>query len=225
MDFRALIFDLDGTLADSLEDIADALNAARAEVAALSPVSSSQVMEWVGDGLPTLCRRACPEIDAARLERIISAASRHYARHCVHHTRLYPNILQMLRLLQARGVRMAVLSNKPHALTLAVVDQLAIAPFFHSVVGARDELHRKPSPVVPLEMARAMGVMPAEVCLIGDSEVDIQTARNAGMTIAAAAWGFRGEKKLRPAGPDWLLHDPMEVLSLPFSTPAGLPGS
>lgn len=209
----AFIFDLDGTLVDSLQDIADALNAALNDHR-LPTAAPEQVKAWVGDGLRTLCRRAYGGPDAAILESLQTSASARYAQRSVHWTQPYPNILTMLNLLTARGARMAVLSNKPHDLAVQVIQRVRLKQFFLEVRGLRAEEERKPEPTTALHIARQLGSHPAEVILVGDSVVDTQTARNAGMKVAAVTWGFRPEEELRAAGPDYLVHDPLEIVRI-----------
>lgn len=211
---RAYIFDLDGTLIDSLDDISLALNAARAELG-MSPVEANQVRTWVGDGLPTLCRRSAPEIDERALSRLVQRAADLYAHRPVVHTTMYPNILQLLNLLQSRQVPLAMLSNKPHALAVEIVARLNLASYFTVVRGSRHENDRKPDPRSVLEIAEKMHVAPEAVYLIGDSVVDIQTARNAGTKSVAVAWGFQNRDVLEAARPDFLVCDPLEIASLP----------
>jgi phosphoglycolate phosphatase len=211
---RAYIFDLDGTLIDSLEDISVALNAARNDVGML-PVDANQVRTWVGDGLSTLCRRSAPEVNNTVLSRLVKRAAHHYAHRPVVHTRTYSNILQLLNLLQSRGAPLAVLSNKPHALTVEIVARLGLAPYFTVVRGSQHEEDRKPDPRAAIEIIAAMRVAPQEAYMVGDSVVDIQTARNAGAKSVAVAWGFQNRDVLEAAKPDFLVSDPLEIAKLP----------
>lgn len=211
---HAFIFDLDGTLVDSLRDIADALNGALAELNQ-PRASMEEVRRWIGDGLPTLCRRALPTTDPHTLQRLVDLARTHYREHCTDHTQPYHNILQILDLLTARGTPLAVLSNKPDELTARVIEQLDMARYFAVVRGCVMEEERKPSPNVARKIAAQLGVQPAAVFLVGDSPVDILTARNAGMIAVAVTWGFRDREELRAAHPDLLADNPLEIPRLP----------
>jgi phosphoglycolate phosphatase len=211
---RAFIFDLDGTLVDSLQDISAALNAALAHLKQ-PPASGQQVRSWVGDGLPTLCARAAPGADPPTLQRLVQTAKQHYRLHCTDHTRLYPKVLQMLNLLKVRQMPIALLSNKPHQLTVQVVRQLGLGHYFREVRGCLDEQQRKPSPSLVLQIARRLGIKPHAVIVVGDSVVDIRTARNAGMIAVAVTWGFRSRAELAAAKPDFLVDDPLEIPRLP----------
>ncbi|HKQ47019.1 MAG TPA: HAD family hydrolase [Phycisphaerae bacterium] len=211
---RAYIFDLDGTLIDSLEDISVALNAARSDLG-LFPVDANQVRNWVGDGLSTLCRRSAPDVGDTVLSRLIERAAHHYAQRPVVHTGTYSNILQLLNLLQSRGAPLAVLSNKPHALAVEIVARLGLAPYFTAVRGSHHEKDRKPDPRAAIEIAALMHVAPEEVYMVGDSVVDIQTARHAGTKSVAVAWGFQNRDVLEAAQPDFFVSDPLEIANLP----------
>lgn len=207
---HAIIFDFDGTLVDSLRDITDALNAALADLA-LRAVTEREARSWVGDGLLVLCRRALPAGGETLAEDLARLTRKHYHAHPARHTRPYPNILKMLDLLQAARVPMAVLSNKPHDLTAQVVAQLGLTSYFAEVVGCRSEEDKKPAPAGALRLARRLGVEPAAVLLVGDSVVDVETARNAGMSSVAVTWGFRDRDELLAAQPDHLVADPLEI--------------
>lgn len=210
---RAMIFDLDGTLVDSLDDIFNALNAA---LQALErPVAPREnVRQWVGDGLPMLCRRAWPEADEHALARLVETATMHYESHCLEHTLPYGKILKMLELLKFAKIPMSVLSNKPHDLTVRVVRGLAMEDFFVEVRGYVCEEQKKPAPNSALALAAQMAVEPAAVCMVGDSVADVRTARNAGMRSAAVTWGFQQRSALEAEGPDHLVDDPMEIFYL-----------
>ncbi len=204
---HAFIFDLDGTLVDSLLDITHALNHALEEVGE-KPAHPREVRSWVGDGLPTLCRRAVPKADRKVVDVMVRVATSYYAAHCASNTYTYPNILQMLDLLRASHVVSAVQSNKPHALTLRLIDELDLGQYFSVVRGYSSEEEKKPSPQFALGFAHDEGLPPAKVFFVGDSVVDIETARNAGMIAVAVTWGFTDRSALLPAGPDFLLDEP-----------------
>lgn len=206
----AFIFDLDGTLVDSLQDITNAINCAL-HAARLPTVTPREVREWIGDGLPTLCRRAAHIDRIETVNAMVKTATAHYARHCVDHTRPYRNILEMLRLLQRRRIPLAVLSNKPHALTVRVLERLDMHRHFHVIRGCTSEEDRKPSPHNALQIAEQCGVAPSRVHFVGDSVTDIHTARNAGMIAIAVTWGFQKKTELLAAEPDLVVNEPDEI--------------
>lgn len=213
---RAIIFDLDGTLIDSLDDIAAALNAAlRERGRAIAPRKS--VRSWIGDGLPTLCRRAWPDASQDDLARFIQSVSTAYRADCARETRPYPNVLPMLDLLRARGMPLAVLTNKPHDLTVAILNALDLAKHFDPIHGYHTEADKKPSPTIALRIASQWRIEPREIAIVGDSDVDIRTARSAGMTAIAVSWGLRDAEELFFAKPDFMVDDPLDLAKKKFS--------
>ncbi len=211
---NAIIFDLDGTLVDSLQDITDALNHAL-DLLGCRCVDTALVRQWVGDGLPMLCRRAMAHAgDPAEGDKLLEGARTAYESRCTRTTCCFPNILQMLDLLQSASIPLAVLSNKPQPFVDRVLDALALTPRFVSARGYLDEQDKKPSPRQAVALANSMGVSPANTYFVGDSVVDIQTARNAEMKAVAVTWGFREESELQAAQPDFLLDDPLDLIPL-----------
>jgi phosphoglycolate phosphatase len=211
---RGYLFDLDGTLVDSLRDITAALNAARSDLGMIL-VESNQVRSWVGDGLAALCRRSAPDADNATQTRLVQRAAQRYAERPVVDTAPYPNILQLLNLLRARSSAMAVLSNKPHALTVEILARLNLSSYFAVIQGSQREEERKPDPRAALRIAGTLGATPHDVYLIGDSRIDIQTARNAGMKSVAVTWGYQDRDVLTAADPDFCLDEPLKIAALP----------
>lgn len=209
----AVIFDLDGTLVDSLEDIAAALNAAMT-ACGRSPAPPHRVRAWIGDGLPTLCRRAAPDADADTLSALVEHARTAYHAHVCERTKPYPNVQRLLDRLKRDGTPMAVLSNKPHDLVVRVLRELGLADDFAEAFGYTGEQDKKPSPEPALRLAARFQVEARRVYLVGDSPVDVQTARNAKMRAVAVAWGFCDEPDLLAAGPDFIIHDPLELIPI-----------
>jgi phosphoglycolate phosphatase len=209
----AVILDLDGTLADSLADIGHSMNSVLASRGMpVHSLSAYQLM--VGDGLAQLVERALPAEARAESGAAIDEFRREYAENLLDHTRAYDGILDMLDALSARGFALAVLSNKPHALTVRVVDALFGSTQFVSVLGQRDGVPRKPDPAGALEIAEHIGVEPARCAFVGDTAVDIETARRAGMIAVGVLWGFRGKDELSAAGARHILAHPSDLLAL-----------
>ena len=209
----AFIFDLDGTLIDSLRDTTNALNVALNQLHRAS-ADVSMVRSWIGDGLLMLCRRAAGEDDPAVIATLAQLTSRQYQSHCVDHTRPYPKVLKMLDLLRARHMPMAVLSNKPHGVTVQIVRALGMDGYFAEVRGCAAEEDKKPSPKSAIAIASTLGVDPRRVFMVGDSPMDVETARNAGMIAVAVTWGFRDRPELKAVRPDFLVDDPDEIPDL-----------
>jgi phosphoglycolate phosphatase len=212
-DVAGVIFDLDGTLADTLEDIAAGVNHALA-AEGLPTVAAEQVRGWVGEGYLILMKRAAPQADDAQLKRLIAAGASYYSKHALDRTRLYPGVLNVLDRLQTRGLRIAVLSNKPEPITIEMVGALCPGVRFDAIAGYRDEASKKPNPSVALDIAGRMGLPPPRVIMVGDSATDIATARNAGIRAVSVTWGFRSRGELAAAGPDAMIDRPAELLDL-----------
>lgn len=216
--YRAVAFDLDGTLLNTLEDLANAANAALATAGyPQHPVAAYR--QFVGNGLQMLVRRALPSGEADRLgpdgfAELVRRTGDNYAGGWAVATRPYPHIPELLKALCERGVPLAVVTNKPHEWTLRMLAHYFPDKPFLFVQGAMPELPHKPDPAGALEAARRLGVRPDETAFVGDSNVDMHTAANAGMGAVGVTWGFRGAEELRQSGADHLLYDPLELLEL-----------
>jgi len=211
--FGGVIFDLDGTLANTLQDITNAVNYALSRHG-LPTARAEQVKLWVGEGMPVLMRRAAPQADDGLIDSLVEAAAEFYREHAFDNTALYPGIPELLKAVDEAGVLMAVLSNKPQEFTEQMVERLCEGRRFVAVAGYRDEATKKPNPAVALEIASAMRRQPGEVLFVGDSCIDIRTARNAGMPVASVTWGFRPREELVAAEPDYLVDEPRQLQRL-----------
>ena len=209
----AVLFDLDGTLLDTLEDLADATNAALGELG-LPPHPLEDYKQFVGDGIENLIRRALRQErpDDALLARGIELARGQYARRWAEKTRPYPGIAELLDALTTRRIPMAVLSNKPDEFTRLCVERLLPNWQFQVVQGASDNLPRKPHPGGALAIAAEILVVPADVLYLGDTNTDMQTAVAAGMFPVGALWGFRTAEELLSNGAAALAGTPGDVL-------------
>lgn len=213
MGYRAVLFDFDGTLVDSLEDIADAMN----EVLTRSGYPTHPIDAYryfVGDGMEMLVRRALPEghSDEVAVGTVLDAMRVEYAKHSTRKTRPYAGIPDLLDRLTARGLPFAILSNKPHEATLAMVSLLLGAWRFAAILGARAGVPKKPDPVGALEIAAKVNVPPDAWLYVGDTGTDMETARAAGMVAVGALWGFRTAEELRQAGAAMVIEHPLELI-------------
>lgn len=212
MTFRAVIFDLDGTLINSLEDLADSVNEALAKYG-FKTHSINEYKKFIGNGAKQLIRNAAPEAASESiLEDILADYKIIYNNNYVNKTRPYHNIIGMLEALKKQNIKMAVCSNKPHQPTNEIVEKLLGKEFFEVVFGEREGIPRKPDPAALMEAAELMGVQPEETLYLGDSGGDMVSARNAGMFPAGALWGFRGREELEECGSQVLFSDPLELV-------------
>jgi len=185
----AVLFDLDGTLVDTLLDIAAAMNHVLAEFGC--PIHPAKAYRgFVGHGVRELVTRALPATEGQPIDAAAAAFLAYYDAHLVDHTRPFPGIPALLQALAGRGTRLAILSNKPDAQTQRIATTLLHATPFEIVRGQREGVPAKPDPVAALEMAAALGLEPERCTFVGDSPVDIETARNAGMCCIAVTWGY-----------------------------------
>jgi phosphoglycolate phosphatase len=213
--YRAVLFDLDGTLLDTLDDLGDSIN--RALVRLGFPTHGRESFRYfVGEGARMLVERALPEDrrDPATAEAALRAYREEYRTGWNIKTRIYDGIPAMLDTLTARGIALGILSNKPHEMTLQCVQGYLDRWSFGVIFGQRDHVARKPDPAGALEAATALRVAPADVLYLGDTATDMQTARAAGMFAVGAAWGFRPESELREHGAHAIVHHPDDVLKL-----------
>jgi len=215
MTFKAVIFDLDGTLLDTIEDLADSMNSVLAKNG--YPVHDIEAYKYfVGDGVRNLVQRALPEDKRSpeEIDRSLAAMQAEYAERWANKTVPYPGITGLLDGLAEKGLRCAVLSNKPDASTKQIIDKLLSDWTFYPVFGERQGVPKKPDPAGALEIAHILGVRPEECLYIGDTGVDMKTANDAGMYAVGVLWGFRKKDELLENGAKVLVKEPSEILKL-----------
>ena len=213
--YQAVIFDLDGTLLDTLEDLADSMNVAlQMQNFPVHPVADYRY--FVGDGIRELVRRVLPtgqcgdELVADNMSRM----SAEYAKRWKSKTRPYPGMEEALDELTATGVRMAVLSNKPDSFTKMMIPALLPRWSFQPIIGARPGVPIKPDPQAALEIAAMLGLDASKIMYVGDTSVDMMTANAAGMFAVGVAWGFRGVPELIKHGAQAIVKEPVELMKL-----------
>ena len=214
MRFRAVLFDLDGTLLDTLEDIALTMNSVFGR-RGYPPFSIAECRLMVGEGMEVLVRKAlpCGSGNEALIGEIVQEYREAYSLAWRVHSRPYPGVLELLEGLRVLGIRSAVLSNKSHTFTEIMTRELL--PFdFEIVRGALPGVPFKPDPAAALQIASEMDVPPSEFVFVGDADIDMETARAAGMYPAGALWGFRDAANLKAGGASVLLALPEDLLRL-----------
>lgn len=212
---QAVILDLDGTLVDSLADLAEAVNRMLDDHG--HPRRPLEVFpKYIGEGMRHLVRRALPEDrrEEDYVDRCVADYLRHYEA-CWHdQTRAYDGVPEALASLKQRGLNLAVLSNKPHRFTALCCDHFFAPDTFDVVFGQRDGVPRKPDPAAGLEIAALLGAEHARCAYVGDSGIDMQFGAAAGMRRVGVLWGFRDEAELRENGAEVLLKTPAELAEL-----------
>jgi phosphoglycolate phosphatase len=213
--FDAVLFDLDGTLLDTLRDIADACNRVLAE-RGYPPHPIEAYRYLVGDGARILWARALPEgqRDDETIDACLAAYIDEYARGWNMHTQPYECVGEMLDALVSRGVQLAVLSNKPHPFTVQCVETFLARWQFHTVRGQDEQFPRKPDPASALHVAEQLGTTPDRILYVGDTATDMQTATAAGMYPVGVLWGFRERAELEANGAKRIVAYPRDLLPL-----------
>ena len=209
--YPVLLFDLDGTLLDTLQDLACSVNAALQQFG-LPSRSLEEIRSFVGNGASVLIEKAVPSSCSADLQhRCLTYFRSHYADHLAEHTAPYPGIPDLLDALSQAGAQMAVISNKPDQAVEPLV-RLFFGSAFRASQGEGPGLAKKPAPDMIFHVLERLHARPGEAVYIGDSEVDIQTAQNAGLPCCSVSWGFRSEEFLDSHGATFLFHTPEELL-------------
>jgi len=211
--FDLVIWDLDGTLIDSKADLVASVNAARGEMG-LGPLTPEIVATYVGNGAPVLIRRALgPEAPQADVDRALDYFIRFYNEHCLDETRLYPGVAETLDAIHESGGRLAVLTNKPVRISNRIVDGLGLSNLFFRVYGGNSFAEKKPHPSGILHLMSESGVSKERTLMVGDSHVDIETAKNAKCKSCGVTWGFQPES-LKLVPPDYLVSSASEIIRL-----------
>lgn len=214
--YKACIFDLDGTLTDTLESLTYSVNETM-KIVGLKEITSDQCREFVGNGSKVLIEKALRANNDAELEmfdRAFDVYSRVFDANCTYHVTPYPGIREMLKKMKENGLHLGVLSNKPDRQAVHVVESVFGKDTFDFVQGQKDGIPRKPDPTAVLMMAEKFGIGRGEVLYIGDSEVDAATGRAAGMDTVLVSWGFRTREQLEAAQPMKIADSAAEIMEL-----------
>ena len=215
MSFKAVCFDLDGTLLNTLDDLADAMNRTlAAHDLPTHPVDAYRT--FVGSGLHVLVCRAAPAAtdDSQLAEALVDGMRAEYGKRWAEKTRPYEGVSEMLAAIQQRGLPMAVLSNKPHEFTELCVAELLPHWKFERIYGVREDVPPKPDPTGARRLCEELGFAASEFLYVGDSSIDMETAVAAGMYPLGVTWGFRSADELTASGAEQLIHHPAELLEL-----------
>ena len=213
MGYSTILFDMDGTVLDTLQDLWASTNAVLRELG--HPERSlDDIRSYVGNGARNQIRCALPEGSGDdAIDDALSRYRAHYAAHCRDHTKPYPGVVEALRRLKAAGKKLAVVSNKPDA-AVRLLNAEHFGALMDVAIGETPTLRRKPAPDTVDAALAALGAEKTGAVYVGDSEVDVATAQNAGLPLIAVSWGFRSREALQAAGATTIVDTPEELLAL-----------
>jgi len=215
MKFRAVIFDLDGTLLDTIQDIADSMNTVLKKLG-FPTYKTEDYYYFVGEGMDVLCKKVIPESHNTPdlVKKCVEMMKIEYQKNWLNNTKPYPGIPELLTELEKIKMKIAVHSNKPDEFTKLYIQRLLPQINFSIVIGANPFLPKKPAPDGAIYIARELGIPPEEFIYLGDSAIDIKTALSAGMYPVGALWGFRTADELIASGARKLINRPDELLEI-----------
>jgi len=213
--YKAIIFDLDGTLLDTLEDLANSMNQVL-KSQGLPMHETEKYKQFVGSGMYNLALRALPpdKRDESFIKHCQNLMQEEYKKRWADTTKPYEGIPELLDRLTTLGYKRAVLSNKPHEFTQLIVKKLLERWSFDAVFGERPGVPRKPNPAGAMEIAKLLDIPPKEFIYMGDSGIDMNTAKSAGMYAVGVLWGFRDAAELMENGADLIIKTPIELFSI-----------
>lgn len=211
--YTTVIFDLDGTLLDTLQDLTDSVNYALDKHGFVTH-RLEDVRRFVGNGVRKLMELAVPGgEDNKAFEQTFQDFKEHYSQNCHNHTKLYDNVLELLEELKKRGIKMAIVSNKVDS-AVKELQKIYFDGLISVAIGESSEVRKKPAPDAVLSALEQLGSTEKEAIYVGDSEIDIETAKNANMPCISCLWGFRDETCLKENGATFIIDDPLKVLHL-----------
>ena len=219
--YKAVLFDLDGTLCNTIDDITDAVNHMLS--ASGHPLRTHEdILGAISYGRREFLRRLLPSHvskDEDALSDALALYTEYYKDHYMDTTRPYDGMAELIECLKANGIKTAVVTNKVHKNAVYMIETLFPKDAFDGVWGL-SEYPPKPDPAIALHAANTVGVTPEECLLVGDSELDMITAKNAGMCAIGVAWGYRPLSILMESGAEHIIHTPMELMALTLSSPS-----
>ncbi|MDX1809114.1 MAG: HAD family hydrolase [Sulfurospirillaceae bacterium] len=213
MKLKAVIFDLDGTLLDTLEDIAISVNYVLTKFKK-ELIAVEKYKYLVGEGAKKLMQDVLPDEDKEGIDKALLLFEKHYAKQFDKNTKLYDGIGKLLTFLQTRGYKLAVLSNKPNAFTKKCVYKYLRNWSFDAVYGIRENIPRKPSSAGVIAILNELNIKPSECLYVGDTKIDMITAKNAGITSIGVLWGFRDEEELVSNGAGFVVKTPIDAIKV-----------
>jgi phosphoglycolate phosphatase len=210
---KLVIFDLDGTLVNSVQDLGVAINTSL-EKMGLPTHSMDKFRYFVGNGIKKLCERSLDSTQQHRVDELYSLFNEYYGTHYAVYTQVYPHIEETIKQLQSRDIKVAVASNKAENFVVQIVHELLPNIQFDSIKGQVEGRERKPSPDIVFDTLKELNISADEAVMVGDSNVDILTAKNSGLKSIGCLWGFRDYAELSQAGADSIVSTPLEILEI-----------
>jgi len=213
--YEAVIFDLDGTLINSVEDLGTSVNRVL-ESFGFPTHDLDEYNRFIGDGAEMMVKRALPEgkRDESTLRKCLDLFLKDYFKNYNVHTKPYDGIPQLLDYLADKSVKTAVLTNKPNEVTRKIVSEIFQKWHFEEVLGQTDNLPRKPDPTGAMMISKKINIDTEKIIYLGDSGVDMETAKSAGMLPVGVLWGFRDRSELKEHGARYLINNPMQILDI-----------
>ena len=215
MIYKAAIFDMDGTLVNTLEDLADSVNE-MLEIYNFPQRTLDEVRQFVGNGARKLMERSLPaekSSDKNFVDDALETYNKCYSRQVLNKTKPYAGIMELLTQLQKKNIPLGICTNKQNFAAQIIAEKILSPIKFQKVFGDEKNQPRKPNPTRPLEISKSFGVEPAEVAYFGDTAVDMETANNAGFLPVGVTWGFRPESELQESGAKIIIHSPQEIFN------------
>ncbi|MFA7076049.1 MAG: HAD family hydrolase [Candidatus Izemoplasmatales bacterium] len=215
MKYNTMIFDLDGTLLDTIKDIQETMNQVM-RINGYPEYSVEEYKYFVGSGVDILIQRVMrtSKIPDNMFPILKEGYYEVYAKQSKINTKVYDGILDLINELKSENISVNVLSNKPHTQTLDVINYYFKAGTFDLIYGKKEEFSPKPDPSSAFDLISSLGVKPEEVIYVGDTEIDIQTSKNAGFLSVGVLWGFRKKEELLQAGSDVIVENPLDIMRL-----------
>ncbi len=213
MKIECAIFDLDGTLVDSLEDLTDSMNFGLKKLH-MPTHTPQQCLKMIGHGKENFARQALPEGKKHLLTELLPIVWNHYSENCCNKSRPYPQIPEILKNYKQNGIKLAVLTNKEQKTSEKIVAGCLRDTGFEKIIGETDSIPPKPQPDAILKLIKDLNVSPENCVMIGDSEADINTGKNAQIYTIAVTWGFRTKDQLQTLSPDEIFDKPSQLMSL-----------
>lgn len=214
---QCCIFDLDGTLVNSIHALTYCTNLALKRCGMERGVSEKEMYRIVGDGYKMQMRRsliACGDTELVHYEEILPIYMEVFAEHCLYEMCAYNGIMELLRYVKERGIKIAVVSNKPHIQAVNTTEYVFGKGYFDLILGEKEGIPKKPDPTGVLAAAKELGVKPEQCLYFGDTDTDMKTGKQAGIPTVGVLWGFRGREELEAFAPEFLIESPYEMMDI-----------